>query len=184
MASIQKWRVTGSVLALENRWAKVRRDSCVTPAGVLIEDYYYWEGGDFAQVFALTPDEHVLLVRQYKHGVKEIVLELPAGMISSSDGDALVTARRELLEETGFEAEKWQSMGVLNVSSAKSTTRAYPFLALGAHRVDGPSLDETEEIEVLLLPIPDLLDRITNGEVRDSNSLAACLLALKQLGRI
>src|SRR4051812_21387285 len=115
---IRPWRVLKSELAFENKWAKIRHDECELPGGQIVEDYYYWEGGDFSQVFALTLDREVVLTRQYKHGVKEVVLELPAGMISSNELP-LVTAKRELQEETGYTAKDWIPLGELNVSSAK-----------------------------------------------------------------
>ena len=52
--------------------------------GVILDDYFYWEGGDFVQVFALTREQEVILVLQYKHGVRDIILDLPAGMIDGS----------------------------------------------------------------------------------------------------
>jgi len=178
------WTVKDSELVLNNRWAKVRRDTCILPNGLEIDDYYYWEGGDFAQVFALTPEGQTVLVRQYKHGVKEIVLELPAGMIATSDTSPLTTAQRELLEETGFEASFWQALGTLHVSSAKATTRAYPFLARQSRWVCEPSLDEQEAIQVVLCPIPEVLSLIAGGTIRDSHSIAACFLALHALEQV
>jgi ADP-ribose pyrophosphatase len=181
---LEKWQVKDSNLLFDHRWAKVRRDSCILPDGSEIDDYYYWEGNDFAQVFALTSENKVILVRQYKHGVKEIVLELPAGMIESVDGDPLIAAQRELLEETGFEAESWQSLGVLHVSSAKATTRAYPFLAQNAQWRHSPSLDDTEDIQVIFCSIPEILNLIAEGSIRDSHSIATCFKALRALERI
>ncbi len=181
---IEKWQVKDSVLVLDHPWAKVRRDTCILPDGSEIDDYYYWEGGDFAQVFTLTSEKQVVLVKQYKHGVKEIVLELPAGMIEGTEEDPLTTAQRELSEETGFEASEWRSLGVLNVSSAKSTTRAYPFLAQDARLLCEPHPDDQEAIEVILYPVTEVLNLIAKGEIRDSNSIATCLLALRILDQI
>ena len=178
---MEKWRVTHSELVLDDKWAKVRRDACVTATGTQIDNYYYWEGSDFAQVFALTGDARVVLVRQYKHGVKEVVLELPAGLVSARDKNPLETARRELSEETGFEASQWEALGALNVSSAKATTQAYLFLATHARRLGDPRPDENEDLDLVLVTIPELLDLITTGQVRDSNSVACCLLALRSL---
>lgn len=178
---LEKWRVKDSRRVLDHRWAKVRRDSCILPNGSEIDDYYYWEGGDFAQVFALTAESQVILVRQYKHGVKEVVLELPAGMIEATDASPLATAQRELLEETGFEANRWQSLGILHVSSAKATTRAYPFLAHIARWRHAPRLDNEEDIQVILSSIPEVLDLIAKGVIRDANSIAVCFLALQAL---
>src|SRR5439155_938694 len=157
---IEQWQVKDSVLVLDNRWARVRRDTCILPDGTEIDDYYYWEGGDFAQVFALTSEMQVVLVKQYKHGVKEIVLELPAGMIEATERDPLITAQRELLEETGFEASQWQQLGILNVSSAKSTTRAYPYLAQDAKLLCQPHPDDQEAIQVILCPVAEVLNLI------------------------
>jgi 8-oxo-dGTP pyrophosphatase MutT (NUDIX family) len=181
---LEKWQVKDSRRVLNHRWAKVRRDSCILPDGSEIDDYYYWEGGDFAQVFALTADSQVILVRQYKHGVKEIVLELPAGMTEATDASPLAAAQRELLEETGFEASRWQSLGVLHVSSAKATTRAYPFLTQIAQRRHSPRLDNEEDIQVILSPVPEVLDLIARGTIRDANSIATCFLALQALDYI
>src|SRR6266516_3062235 len=181
---IEQWQVKDSVLVLDNRWARVRRDTCILPDGTETDDYYYWEGGDFAQVFAQTQEGEVILVKQYKHGVKEIVLELPAGMIEEGENNPLTTAQRELMEETGFQASEWQSFGILNVSSAKSSTQVYPFLARNARLVSQPQLDDQEAIEVILCPVHEMLNLIAKGEIRESNSLATCLLALKALGLI
>lgn len=178
---MKKWQVTRSDLVLDKKWARVRRDTCVTPSGTTVDDYYYWEGGDFAQAFTLTDDGRVVLVRQYKHAVKDVVLELPAGLVPVEGENPLQTARRELLEETGFAASQWGHLGTLNVSSAKATTQAYLFLATHARPIGDPTPDENEDLESLLVTIPDLLDFITAGQIRDASSVACCLLALRSL---
>ncbi len=105
-------------------------------------------------------------------------------MIEAADASPLVTARRELLEETGFEARTWQSLGVLHVSSAKATTRAYPFLAQIAQWIRSPSLDDDEDIQVIFCSVPEVLDLIAKGIIRDANSIATCFKALQVLERI
>jgi 8-oxo-dGTP pyrophosphatase MutT (NUDIX family) len=180
---LTSWRVSSSELVLNNRWAKVRCDSCELGDGRRIPDYYYWDGGHFAQIFALTADATVVLTRQYKHGVKEVVIELPAGLVEPSDDDPLVTAKRELLEETGYSGRDWFSLGQLNVSSAKATTHAYPFLARDVYQAAPPSLDAHEDIEVFAVSISELKQMIMSGKIRDSNSIAATLIALEMLGR-
>jgi 8-oxo-dGTP pyrophosphatase MutT (NUDIX family) len=179
---IRPWLVRKSKLAFDNRWAKVRLDECELPSGEVIPDYYYWEGSDFAQVFALTPTNEVVLTRQYKHGVKEIVTELPAGLIDS-DETPLAAAKRELEEETGYTAKDWVKLGELNVSSAKATTHASAFLARNAQKTAEPALDSAEDIDVFLVTIEELLDLISQGSIKDANSVAATLLALRSLER-
>lgn len=178
-----KWHVRRSRLVLDNSWAKVRCDTCELPDGTVIDEYYYWEGGDFAQVFALTSDQEVVLTRQYKHAVKEVVLELPAGLIGGNLEAPLAAAKRELLEETGFVATQWLDLGQLNVSSAKSTTRAHAFFAQEARRISNQQLDVNEKIDVVVVPIDELLQMIREGQIRDANSIATTFLVLQRLGR-
>ena len=181
---IEAWKVRRTELVLDTHWAKVRRDWCVLPDGAEIDDYYYWEGGDFAQVFVLTEDIEVVLVRQYKHAAREISLEFPAGMLDESDVDPLRTAQRELKEETGFTGKKWVSLGLMSVSAAKSTARCHSFLVTGAKCTSGQRLDATENIEVVMMPLSHLPAAIAAEEIRDSNSIATCFLALNALGKI
>ena len=181
MSPLQPWTVLTSELAFDHPWAKVRRDVCQIDDGTLIDGYYYWEGGDFVQICAITTDRQIVVVRQYKHGVRELVRELPAGMVDARDLSPLATAQRELREETGFESSMWIALGTLNVSSAKSTTRAHVFLALDARCAEQQELDLTERIEVELYTQPQIMELITRGEIHDSNSLATYLLALPHL---
>jgi ADP-ribose pyrophosphatase len=181
---ILPWRVRKSALVLdEGRWARVRRDECELPSGDIIPDYFYWEGNDFAQVFALTQKAEVVLTRQYKHGVKEIVVELPAGQIGEGE-DPRAAAEREMREETGFVGSDWVRLGQMNVSSAKSSTRATAFLLRDAEKRYAPKLDFTEQIEVLLYPLNEVLNLISRGAIRDVNSVATTLLALRELGHV
>jgi ADP-ribose pyrophosphatase len=178
---ILPWRVLESELILDNRWAKVRRDSCQIASGLIIPDYFYWEGGDFVQVLALTTTNDVVLTRQYKHGVKEVVLELPAGFIDADDENPLLAAQRELREETGFAGGEWTSLGALNVSSAKATTRAFVFLAQNVSLVGTQKLDPNEEIECSQVSIPEFKKLIASRAIHDSNSIATAFLAFNVL---
>lgn len=178
------WTIRASELAFDHRWARVRHDTVELPNGVIMDDYYYWDGGDFAQVFAMTQENEVLLVRQYKHAIRDIVLELPGGMLNTSDEDPLVAARRELGEETGYQSDTWHSLGVLFPSSAKATTKGHAFLALDAYEAGNPTPDVSEHIEVVRCSVRDLGDAISRGEIRDSNSIAVVFLAVKALERL
>jgi 8-oxo-dGTP pyrophosphatase MutT (NUDIX family) len=176
------WRILKSKLVFDSEWAKVRRDKCELPNGRVIDDYYYWEGGDFSQVFAITPKNQVVLTRQYKHGVKEIVTELPAGLIDANDESPLNAAKRELKEETGYTGENWLQIGRLNISSAKSTARAYIFITQQATKREAPHPDKNEIIEVLLIDINKIVNLIERGVICDASSVTGIFLALRNLG--
>lgn len=181
--NLQAWQVIRSKRVLSNRWAQVNKDVCRLPNGSVLEDYYYWVGGDFCQAVAVTDDRLVLLVEQYKHGVKEIVLELPGGLIDDEEASPLSAAQRELREETGYTSDHWSKLTYLHVSSAKATTKAHLFLATNATKVSDPSFDANEQIRVVAVPIEELMSLIQKGRIRDASSVAGCLLALTNLSK-
>jgi 8-oxo-dGTP pyrophosphatase MutT (NUDIX family) len=171
------WQVQASRPVLDNRWYTVVCDTCILPGGRVIDDYYYQKGGDFAQVVALNASGDVILTRQYKHAVRQIVIELPGGMLSTPDEEPSETARRELREETGAIADRLIPLGVLNVASAKSTARAHAFLARDVRLEQQPVVDDQEIIETLTAPIEQVRAWIRDGKIRDAHSIAAIYLA-------
>ncbi len=180
---MEKWTVVSSQLVLDNQWMKVRCDSCLLPSGEPLDDFYYvWEGKDFAMIFGLTEEDQVILVKQYKHGAQEIVVELPAGVVEDSDSDPQVSAARELREETGYEAKDYTHLASAFVASAKATVVAHLFLATGLVRTASPEPDRQESIEILRVSMPEVIRMINTGEIRDINSIATTFLALQKLG--
>ena len=172
------WEVRESGLAFDHPWARVRRDVCITAPGAEPIEYFSFEGPDFAIVFAVTDAGDVLLTRQYKHGIGEIVYELPAGMIDSDDASSNAAARRELLEETGHARGDWTPLGVLYASPSKSTVRAHAFLARGVVRVAEPSPDANEAIAVVTVSLNELRLLLHQCEIKDTTSVAICYAAL------
>jgi ADP-ribose diphosphatase len=181
---MKKWMTQKSEIILDNKWIKVRRDTCSLPSGKTIDDYYLWVGNDFAMVFGLTTDDQVVLVKQYKHGAQDIVIELPAGLVNDSDSDPQSAAARELKEETGYEAENFIHLANVLTSSAKATTVAHLYLATGLAQVANPKLDSQESIEHFAVSQPELIQMIATGRIRDVNSIATSFLALQKLGRL
>jgi len=179
---MERWKIKESELVLDSKWMRVRRDTCVLPSGQTVDDYYVWEGNHFVMVFGLTSDQQVVLVKQYKHGAQDFVVELPAGVIDESDDDSLAAAVRELREETGYEAETFNCLAKVFIASAKATTMAHIYLATGLELTASPQLDSQETIESFRVSLPELVEMIDAGEIRDVNSIAAAFLALRELG--
>lgn len=175
------WEVRESGLAFDHPWARVRRDVCVTAPGAGEIEYFSFEGPDFAIVLAVTGTGDVLLTRQYKHGIREIVYELPAGIIDAEDASAQAAAVRELREETGYAGGEWRSLGVLLASPSKSTVRAHTFLARGVVRVADPAPDANEAIAVVTVTLGELRQLLRAGEIQDTTSVAVAYAALAEL---
>jgi 8-oxo-dGTP pyrophosphatase MutT (NUDIX family) len=141
------WRIVDSLVVIETPHLRLRRDEIELPSGRRIGDYYVRESRGFAIVFAVTPEERVVLVRQYKHGIAQSVIELPAGAIDA-DEEPETCARRELAEETGYvaAAPALEHVGAFIYDPTSSTTRYHLFLARDAEPLLVPKFDETEEI--------------------------------------
>ncbi len=176
------WRVTASSYAIDTRFLRLRKDSIELPDGTLIEDYYVRESRGFAIVFAMTPDERVVLVRQYKHGIGRVLLELPAGSIDPGE-EALHAATRELAEETGYEASSVEYVRGFVADPTNSNTIAHLFLARGARRTCEQNLDVTEAIDVELASFDELRAMVRDGTIDCMPHVAAIYAVLDLIDR-
>ena len=158
---LEPWETLSTELVLDNRWMQVRRDAARLPNGLYVPDYYYVDGGDFTQVFAVTAAAEVLLVRQYKYPLRQVVLELPAGGLDPGDASPLEGAQRELREETGYGGGQWTLLGALHTSSGKANTKSYAYLATGVQALGEQALDPTEDIEVVKVPLTEALSFVS-----------------------
>ena len=171
------WDVIASERLISNRWLTVRRDSCLVAAGRQPIDYYVVEKDDFVMAVALTPEDEVILVRQYKHGCGSVILECPAGYLDLRE-EPTDAVRRELREETGFRVEDVQSLGVFLTSPSFLSNRAHLFLCTNA-TLEGPQeLDVNEDIEVVLMDFAEAISGVASGTLSvDVASAAALMLA-------
>src|SRR5688500_20407414 len=101
MKQLQKWQILKSALVFDHKWYKLRRDEVRLPNRALIDDYFVSVRAEVAIVFPVTPSGEVIMVRQYKHGAQEILLEFPGGVFNTEREPAESAAMRELQEETG-----------------------------------------------------------------------------------
>jgi ADP-ribose pyrophosphatase len=119
-----------------------------------IVNYYQVRMDDFALVFATT-DAGVLLLRQYKHGVRDVCLTFPGGAVREGE-TPLEAAKRELLEETGFAADSWIDYGAYVTNANQHCNRAHLFRAECCRRISAPQAPDMEAGELLIMPVDDL----------------------------
>jgi 8-oxo-dGTP pyrophosphatase MutT (NUDIX family) len=184
MTALRPWTVTASRIVLADRWIRLRADSCVASNGDVVDPFYVLEYRDWVHVVALTDDDRLVMNRQYRHGAGEVHLELPGGVMDAEDADTIAAGRREFLEETGYGARDFRHVVSLRPNPATHTNRVHTVLALGASPVGVQSFDNGEEIAVELIPVPEVLRIIREGEVQQSTHVASMLLALASAGRI
>jgi len=156
---IRKWHVENSRLVYDRPpWLKVWEQDVTLPNGATIESYILTEALDVGLTFAVTEDEQVIVVEQYKHGIGENEADLPAGYLDEDDPSPLAGTQRELLEETGYASDDWQPLGDFVVDPNRSRNRYYYFLARNVRRVAEPCPDPTEELVLHFVPLADLRD--------------------------
>ena len=161
---------------------RFRIDKCELGNGNLL-DATIFEFRTWANVLALTKDHQAVLIRQYRHGIRDVLWEIPGGVVED-DENPLEGVKRELLEETGYAASDFIQVGTLYPNPALQTNTMYSFLALNAEKVSGQNLDRGEDIEVHLVPIADLVPMVKRGDILHALDVAVIFQALAYLDRI
>ena len=180
--SLKPWKILGTHYLYKRNGLAMRLDQCETTNGNVFEPYII-ECGDWVNVLALTKNQEVVLVKQYRHGVKQVLLEIPAGVMDENDKSPLQTAKRELLEETGYTSEGFIEVGKVYPNPATHTNITYSFLALDVEKVGQQDLDETEEIEVSLMPFDEFIALAKAGDLPQALHISALFFALAYMER-
>ena len=177
--TIKPWKILES----HHLHKYVRIDKCELPNGMVI-DGFVLEYGDWATILALTKQQEVVLIRQYRHGAQKVILELPGGALDSKEEAPIQAARRELMEETGYTSDTFIQIGCVSPNPANQTNLIYSFLALDAEKVGDQELDDTEDIEVILKPLEEVIRMAKTGELFQSMQVSAVFFALAYWNRI
>ncbi|MCD6290187.1 MAG: NUDIX hydrolase [Anaerolineae bacterium] len=176
------WKTTRRRMLLDRQpWLTLWEEDVVLPNGYRIEGYLLEKARAYAMVFAITTDGFVPIVQQYKHGLRQVVYDLPAGYLDNEHEDPLICAQRELLEETGLRGGEWHHLASPTVDSNRGTTRAHLFLATGVTGDGTQHLDPTEHLTVHLLPVNAVVAMARRGEINSLASVANIFMALDAL---
>lgn len=135
-------------------------------------DFYVVEAPDWINVVALTGDDRVVLVRQFRFGTDSFTVEIPGGMCDGGE-EPLAAAKRELLEESGYASDDWVDLGWVHPNPAIQTNRCHTFLARGARRVADPEPDPHEEFEVSTAALSEIPAMIEDGRITHALVVAA-----------
>src|SRR5476651_2810285 len=116
------WTLLSSTYSFRDRWLTLRSDTVALPGGGTLSPYHVIESPDWVNAIAITDDGHIVLVEQYRHAVRQTMLELPAGHVDAGEAPE-VAVKRELLEETGHEAAHWHDLGALFPAASRFTNK-------------------------------------------------------------
>lgn len=176
--SLTSWKI------LESKYLRPRYrfDQIELPNGKTFEAVAL-EFRSWAAVLALTKNQEVVLVKQFRHAAQAVVWEFPGGVVDDGE-NPLEGARRELAEETGYTASNLIEVGKFYPNPAMQTNFMYAYLAFDAERTGSQHLDEAEDIEVHLVPLDELIAMTQRGEFNNGLQVAVLFHALAYMKRI
>lgn len=158
------------------RYLQVVRQS---PTTLEVGEFDIIQCSNWVNVVAITPEQKIVLIKQYRHGTDSYTTEIPGGAISFSE-DPLLGAKRELQEETGYTSNNWRSLGRVDVNPAFMTNTCETYLALDAVKTADQNLDPFEEIEVFLEDEKNITQLIKSGKITHSLVITAICLYLQR----
>ncbi|MDT3697799.1 MAG: NUDIX hydrolase [Thermincola sp.] len=169
---IKPWPLIKSEPGSSYRVFSVRTDTARSPRTDRDHDFYIIEAGEWVNIIPLTPDGELVLVRQYRHGIRATTLELPGGLVDPGDTPE-AAAVRELMEETGYSPQEVQLLGSYHPHPAIMNNLCYTYLARNVRLEQAQNLDQGEDIEVVLVPLKDIPELIKSGQITHSLVITA-----------
>jgi 8-oxo-dGTP pyrophosphatase MutT (NUDIX family) len=179
---LMKWKILSSEYLFRDLWFTARRDKCETPAGKIVDPYYVFEFPTWATALALTEDKKAILVRQYRHAIGEVSLELPGGCVDDGDKSFRDAIARELLEETGYAFTHFDYLGKTSPNPSTNNNWMHMFLATGGKKTREQQLDHNEDIDVELYSIDDLKKLLKENAIIQSMHVTCILYGLNKIG--
>ena len=162
---VDDWQLVESEQLADYRITRVRRDRRRSPRTGAEHDFIVLQMPEWVNVIAVTRQARIVIIEQYRHGTQEVAVEIPGGVVDAGDSELEQAARRELLEETGYEAEEFVYIGKVTANPAIQDNRCHTFVALGAHAVGEARLEAGEDIAVSEIGIDEVTDLIASGRM-------------------
>ena len=183
---------------VQDEWIDFRRSAWKFPDGSVFEPFYSYSRRDYVVIVASDTDGSYLCVKQFRPGISHVTTEFPAGGIEREDGkeygssqngenaqdisaeDAFDAAKRELLEETGYESDEWSYLLTIPSNATIADNYAHIFMAKNCRKVSGQDLDDTEFLNVIKLPAEMIEKMIDAGQFQQAIHITAWLLAQRR----
>ena len=175
-----KWKVLSSEYITKHPYFTARKDVCEMPDGKLVPAYFVVELPESVCAMAITLEGEVILVKQYRHPIGEILSELPGGFVDKGE-DPKTAIVRELLEETGYEFTQIDELGKVAGNPGVLTGYTHLFLARGGRKIAAQNLDANEQIEIILTPLKTVKEQLKNNEFVQALHVSCMFYAFQKL---
>lgn len=176
-----KWEKLSSKYLVKEKWATLRVDQCKMPNGTIIDDYYVLEYPTWVNAVAITENNEVVVIHQYRHAAEEVILELPGGCVDPGE-EPEVAVRRELLEETGYAFDTIEPMGAVYANPSTAGNKTYSFLLKGGKKVQEQELDGREDISIELISLDTFKEYTITNQFPQALHATAAYHGLMKLG--
>lgn len=183
-SSFMKWRILSSEYLFKDLWFTVRKDRCETQDGKIIDPYYVYEFPTWVTALALTEQNEVILVKQYRHAIDDISLEIPGGCVDDTDKSFEEAIARELLEETGYSFKIFTYLGKISPNPSTNNNWMHMYLATAGRKTHDQNLDHNENIEVELCSLEELKDLLKTNKIIQAMHVTCIMYALEKLGEL
>lgn len=176
-----KWKTISSQYLFNDLWFTVRKDKCQAPGGQIIDPYYVYEFPTWVTALPVTEDGKIIMVRQYRHALAEVCIELPGGCVDDTDSGFQHAIERELLEETGYSFTTFDYLGKISSNPSTNNNLMHMFLARGGKKIAEQHLDANEEIEVELFSIDEVKQLVRENKIMQSMHVSCILYAFLKM---
>jgi 8-oxo-dGTP pyrophosphatase MutT (NUDIX family) len=180
---IKPWKTLASEELAKFGYFRLRKDRCELPDGRIMPGYYTMEFSDWVNVIPVTKDKNIVLIKQYRHSVGEVTIEIPGGSVNPKNKeDIAVAATREMEEETGYTSSRVEYLGFHHPNPALLSNKMHTYIAWDCEKTKPQELDPFEDIESFEVSMSELRTLISEHKITHSIILASFLLADKKLG--
>ncbi len=181
MPKIEPWEILKSDIVFHNKWVTIQQDLVKLPNGLVIDDYFVNVRPEVVITLPITKEGKAIMVRQYKHGGKEILQEFPGGVFEAENETPAEGALREMREETGYHSDEMVYLGKVFDDPTKDTNSIHFFLAKNAIKKFEPEPDLTENIEIIEVPFDEIPELIKANKIKVCGAIAIYTLASMHL---
>ena len=165
---IQPWKQISSKLIGDFRIFTMRSDTCVNPRTGKEHDFFVLDSVNWVNIIAVTPDQQLVMVEQYRHGSGTVELEIPGGMMDAGETDPVATAVRELREETGYAGENARLLGKIHSNPAILSNVTYTVLIENCRLQHGVEFDSGEDLITRLVPVAEIPKLVADEKIGHS----------------
>lgn len=178
-----KWTTLSSRYLSDHIYFTAREDRCEQPDGRIVEQYFVVELPPCVCAVAITEDNQVIMVEQYRHPVQEVLLEIPGGFIDAGETPEQAISR-ELMEETGYEFSNFEYLGKLAANPGILDNYTHLFLARGGVKKAEQSLDGNEDIRLKLIPVEELETLVKENKIQQALHAGCIFYSLARLSKV